>query len=109
MDISTVRNLLRRRIGSSSYTPIFRARAVATLTALAEFVLTSKNQGTVEIIIINQSLRKGLALQSHITTSEDLQAHYDQLAQEISCVADEIECFIGQNHMGITARIWLNE
>jgi len=106
VDISTVRSVLHRVMDGPNYTPNFRTQAAATLTALAEFILSSNYAGTIDIITINQAGRKGIAFHSHITGSVNLQIHYDQLVQELAAVADEVEYFIGRNHAAITARIW---
>ncbi len=107
MDISTVRNVLRRRIAGPRYTPIFRARAAATLTALAEFILATEHSGVLDLVPLSRVRTNGIELRCSMDTTEDWQRLCDRLIEQVSDVVDEIECFRSPAHLRIVARVWL--
>lgn len=110
IDITTARNVLRRRISTSGYTPTFRARAAATLTALAEFVIASKKPGMLDMISINRANRKGFEFHSRVNLAScDFEPQYEHLTRETTGIADEIELVKGTDHFQIVARVWLAE
>ncbi len=108
-DIGTVRNVLRRRIAGPRFTPFFRARAAATLTALAEFILTTQGRGLLDLALLSQNTQKGIELRCSMDTTEDWQARYVGLVEQLSEVADDIQCFRSPVHLRIVARVWLRE
>ncbi len=108
-DIGTARNVLRRRIAGPRYTPGFRARAAATFTALAEFILTTQGTGLLDLNMLSHDTAKGIELHCSIDTADDWQARYDALVEQVSEVVSDIECFRSPDHLRIVARIWLRE
>ncbi len=107
MDIPLARDVLRRRIGGPRYTPTFRARASATLMALAEFVLAAHGSGLLDLIPISRDVTRGIELRCSLATPDDVQAISDSLAKQVADVADEIEFSSGPDLLRVVARVWL--
>ena len=109
LDTAAARNVLRRLIAAPRYTPTFRARAAATLTALVEFVLSVPANGLLDLIAINRDDVKGIELRCSVMSADELQLLSDILAKQVSDVSDEIEFFRGSDRLLIVARVWTKD
>jgi hypothetical protein len=108
VDLTVARNVLRRRISGERYTPTFRARAAAVLTAMSELIFATNMQGSLDIRLVSQPDKKGIKF---ITTfvGNDLQAHCDKCAEEIKGIADEVEWSLATAHKTVVANVWSTE
>jgi hypothetical protein len=108
VDLTVARNVLRRRISTERYTPTFRARAAAVLTALSELIFATNAPGNLDIRTVSQPDKKGIKF---ITTfaGGDLQVIRDQCSEEIKGVADEVEWSSGADRNSVVASVWFTE
>ncbi|HLY27689.1 MAG TPA: hypothetical protein VKQ72_15195 [Aggregatilineales bacterium] len=100
--------MLRKRVADEKYNPKFRARAAATLTALAEYILATKQPSTLDMLTISQPSKKGIEF-CLTTVAKDAHADFDQLATETVGIVDEIDHVQGPDQTRIFARVWFTE
>lgn len=107
-DITTARNMLRKKISAYQWTPTLRARAVAALTIIGELILASEVSSGLEIINLHNLKEVGIEVRGQLDHAALSQAEVDEIHLQLTRAVDELEIYSADGRLHITARLWLN-
>lgn len=106
-DVAIARNLLRRKAAEQNWRPIFRARAAAALTAMANLMLCEKTEGALDIALVERGERSGVELQGLFCWPDNRYIWLDEMRNRLAPVVDEMEIRDTPTGPCITVWIWL--
>jgi hypothetical protein len=105
-DITAARNLLRKKITGTKWSPTFRARAATALTAIGEFIIRTKQIGTLDVAVIMGQGTWGVELRCDLPNSGDVTA--GEVRHQLSRIADDVQMDNNDGHLNIIARMWIS-
>jgi hypothetical protein len=105
-DITAARNLLRKKITGTKWSPTFRARAAIALTAIGEFILRSKRAGMLDVSVIMGQGTWGVELRCDLSDSEGITA--GEVRHQLMRITDDVQMQSDNGHLNIIARMWIS-
>ncbi len=106
-DVAIARSVVRRKAAERDWMPLFRARAAAALTAMASLLLAQQMTGSLDIDVIDQAGRAGMALQCSFPWTDNRYTWLDEVRSRLGKVADELEIHDDGQGLVVTVRLWL--
>lgn len=106
-DLTTARNILRKRIASSKWTPPFRARATATLATLAELTIQSRVSLLLDMHEVSRPGFRGLQLHFDMPGLGSVETVVHKAETQLVSLTDELEFYPDTLRLRIIARLWL--
>jgi hypothetical protein len=106
-DLAIARNTLRRKIAERDWKPLFRARAAAALTAMADLILVAQTEGVIKMDIVEKNGRNGIRLGCDFVWPDSRYIWLDEARSRLSRVTDEMEIQDTPNGPRITAQVWV--
>ncbi len=108
-DIALARNFLRKRITGPKWSPKFRARAVATMTTLAESILNAQPSGILEVSVLTRQGKTGVALGCDLKIAAGDQKLIEQTKNRLARVADDLDTSTAGGSLHIVAYLWASK
>jgi hypothetical protein len=104
-DITSARNLLRRKIAGAKWLPPFRARAATIVTMMGELILMTQKQGALEVNVIMTKELWGIDIKCKI--NDDGYVLTRELYHQLERIANGIEANIKEGFVYITVHLRL--
>ncbi len=105
-DITTARNVLRKKITGTKWTPTFRARAATALTAIGEFILRSHQQANLGVNVVMGQGTWGVELRCDLPDGGEITAA--EIRHQLSRIADDVQMDDSTGSLNIIARMWIH-
>ena len=106
LDITSARNMLRKKITGGMWLLPFRARAAITLTLMGELILHSGQPGTLAISVLSKPNTWGIEIDcTYVDNGQfDTGTKHQQLAQMV----DVLDVTTKDGHTNLKSTIWLS-
>lgn len=106
LDITSARNLLRKKMAGNKWLPPFRARSAISLMLMGELILLSGKPGTVAISVTTKEGIAGIELQCICV--DDSQLVIDNRYKKLQQIADSLEATPKDGQLHIRTLLWLS-
>jgi hypothetical protein len=106
LDVTSARNLLRKKITGTNWLPPFRARAATTLTLMGEIILQSGQSGTLVITVQHKQEIWGIELEC--TCRDGGQLIGGIKYQQLQHLVDSLDVVAKDGHLNLKTAIWLS-
>ena len=107
-DVERSRNIVRRLIMGQKWSPTICARAIATLTTLAELMLESPEGGELDVSVAPHYANRGVEFQCDVALSGIQEGELDEARDQLEQVVSELHMQQQTNCVRIVARVWLS-
>jgi hypothetical protein len=112
-DITVARNMLRKTADAYRWPPLFRARASAALTALAELVLFAQPQNSeglrIDVDVTQNDTGVGIAFHCNALVPENAYMQHGLARFQLERATDELHINTVRDTQEITARLWIEK